>query len=77
VEPETPWYLRWYVLGGAGALVLGGVVTAIVVASQPEDLPASRSAACVTCMHNRNRHKTRMVFTGNSLSNGDRDIGQS
>lgn len=32
-EPATPWFARWYTLAGAGAVIVGGVVTAAVLLS--------------------------------------------
>lgn len=39
-EPPTPWFGRWYTLAGAGALVVGGVLAAVVISSQ--DDPSAR-----------------------------------
>jgi hypothetical protein len=34
LTPETPWFRKWWVWGAAGAIVAGGVITAIVYATR-------------------------------------------
>jgi len=38
-EKETPWYLRWYTIAGAAAVVVGAVVIGVVVATQDDEQP--------------------------------------
>jgi hypothetical protein len=38
-EEETPWYLRWYTIAGASAVVVAGVVVAIVLATGDDESP--------------------------------------
>ncbi len=33
VERPTPWFARWYTLAGAGALIAGGVLTAVLLSA--------------------------------------------
>ena len=37
----TPWYGRWYTIASAGALVVGGVVTALLLTQEPDRLSAN------------------------------------
>ena len=41
----TPWYGRWYTIAGAGALVVGGVVTALLLTQEPDRLSADTHEA--------------------------------
>ena len=46
IESEPPWYFRWYTIGGASAIIVGGVLAVILLRGSGEEDLLTRDGIC-------------------------------